>query len=233
MERGLIYHYDKKYRLSSKLLTKAKDLHQKFYTISLEKKLQTLITNETSDNFYGEVYERSMIHFYLALNHFLLYQRGFEFIPKKKGKPLKKRQFNENEKNVKLRSAAAEVRAWDSFLNSQQESRRGKSVFKNDMLAKTFGAFIHEITGEHNELQTALQLYKDAKVLLYKNYNSYKTFNKKFKKFKSDFSKLPGLSKNNNFEDTYIKKTKFSKQLISFLNFKILSLTKKVRPNDF
>ena len=158
MEKGLLFHLMGKTKESLDHLSKAKSIHQKLYTVRLKKKIQTLVTNETFDIYYGSVFERSLIHFYLTLGHFKLYQKS--------------------QKRNHLLNARAEVVSWDSFLDTQQKTRRGKSVFKNDLLAKTFGAFIHETIGTKKELGIALRLYKDAKILLFRNYNSYKTYNK-------------------------------------------------------
>jgi len=229
MEQGLIYHLMGHYQKSIDHLGKAKSIHQKLYTISLKKKLQTIITNETVDIYYGEVFERSLLHFYQALNHFSLYQRGSLLLPK--GKEMMIKKLSQQQKRTHLLSARAEVVSWDSFLDSQQESRRGKSIFKNDLLSKTFGAFIHEALNSPSENQIALQLYKDAKKILFRNYNSYKTYNLFSKKFKFDFKKLPRLGKKK-VEKNYVNSTPFSEQLTKYLNFKILELTKKVRPLD-
>ena len=75
MEQGLLYHLMGKTEDSLKHLSKAKNIHQKLYTISIKKKIQTLVTNETFDSYYGSLFERSLIHFYLTLGHFKLYQK--------------------------------------------------------------------------------------------------------------------------------------------------------------
>ena len=211
MEKGLIYHLMGKTEESLRHLSKAKSIHQKLYTISLKKKVQTLVTNETFDIYYGSLFERSLIHFYLTLGHFKLYQK--------------------NQERNHLLNARAEVVSWDSFLDTQQKTRRGRSVFKNDLLAKTFGAYIHETIGTKKELGIALRLYKDAKILLFRNYNSYKTFNKLSKKFKTDFKKLPRIGEKRVKKD-YVQKTPFSDQLIQYLDKKIVSLTLNLRPYE-
>ncbi len=211
MEQGLLYHLMGKTEDSLRHLSEAKNIHQKLYTISIKKKIQTLVTNETFDSYYGSLFERSLIHFYLTLGHFKLYQKS--------------------QKRNHLLNARAEVVSWDSFLDTQQKTRRGRSVFKNDLLAKTFGAYIHETIGTKKELGIALQLYKDAKILLFRNYNSYKTYNKLSKKFKMDFKKLPQLGEKRVKKD-YVQETTFSSQLIQFLDKKIVSLTLNLRPYE-
>ena len=211
MEQGLIFHLMGKTEDSLRHLSKAKSIHQKLYTVSLKKKIQTLVTNETYDIYYGSLFERSLIHFYLTLGHFKLYQKS--------------------QKRNHLLNARAEVVSWDSFLDTQQKTRRGRSVFKSDLLAKTFGAYIHETIGTKKELGIALQLYKDAKILLFRNYNSYKTYNHLSKKFKKDFKKLPKLGEKK-VKKEYVQETLFSNQLIQYLDKKIVSLTLNLRPYE-
>lgn len=238
LEEGLIHHAQGNYYQSILSFEKAKDISQKLFTKSVTKKAKTWIVNDTSDNYYGASFERSLIHFYLALNHALLYQRGFyeEYqVKDKNGKDLKKipaKKLSKNELSREIMAARAEILAWDSFLSDLKNEKMGNSVFKNDLMAKTFGAYIHEMIGTYNDNQIALQLYKDAKILLFRNYNGYRTFNNKFKKFKGDFKKLPQMSLNK-VKKEYVSPTSYQKSLLNFLNYRILELTKYIRPSEY
>lgn len=229
LEEGLIYHAMGLYALSNKALDQSRNIYKKLYTESLKGKIKSLIANDNYDVYYGETYERSLINFYKALNYFLIYQKG----TKKVGtdKKLKTVNLNDSERKDHLYKARAEVVEWDSFLSTKIEAKKGNSVFKNDLLSKTFGAFIHESIGTRDELQIALQLYKDAKTLLFRNYNAYKSFNLNSKKFKGDFQKLPQMKKKK-VEDEYVSKTPIQNQLIDFLDLKLLQITKEIRPKE-
>jgi len=228
MEKGMIYHLKGHYSLSNKWLSEAKNLSQKLYTKSIKAKLKAAVANDNYDLYYGEVYERSTVHLYLALNHYLLYQRGT--ILAFKDQPEKKMTINE--KRSSLIAARSEVLAWDSFLSSVKDGRMGKSVFKNDLMAKILGASIHEAIDTSNDRQIALQLYKDAKQLLFKNYNAYPTFNGLDKKFRKNFSKFPKMKKSK-IAKNYTQNTPFFLGLDQFLNEKILILTKIIRPRQW
>ncbi|MBT3586174.1 MAG: hypothetical protein HN509_14805 [Halobacteriovoraceae bacterium] len=235
MEKGLVHHAAGNYHQSVMALGDAKELADKLYTIRLSKKAAAAIANDSYDVFYGEKYERSMIHFYLALNHLLIYQKGsYEaYTPAKKdAKLIPEKKLSKDDLRREQMAARAEVMAWDSYLTTLRNERGGRSVFKNDLLSKVFGGYVHEMIGSLNDLNIALQLYKDAKKLLFRNYNGYKTFNSNSKKFKKDFSKLPGMGKNA-VARKYVNKTSYSRSLISFLNYKILSMTQNIRPKDF
>ncbi|MGB0452838.1 MAG: hypothetical protein ACPGJV_03915, partial [Bacteriovoracaceae bacterium] len=184
------------------------------------------------DKYYGFTYERSLIHFYQSLNRFLLSQQKFYEGYKKGEKDFPQKELNPSEITRERQAARAELLEWDSYLKDVKNQKLGNSVFKVDLLAKTFGAYVHESFNTVNDDQVALRLYQDAKLFLFRNYNSYRTFNRNFKKFRGDYSKLPKMKKEV-VEKKYVNMTEFQKTLKDFLDFKILSLIKKIRPRDY
>ncbi len=216
LEKGIGLHLQGKYKESIDAFEKAKEIHTALYTESLTKDIQTLIVNDSSDNYSGETYERSLIHFYLSLNHLLLYQENLE---------------KNNLDRQELFSARAEIISWDSFLREKIDEKSGEAVFKNDLMAKIYGAQIHEIISTKEDRQIALQLYKDAQTLIFRNYNSYPSFNENFQIFNKNFSKLPEMPEEE-IRKKLINKTIFQSDLSDFLNYKIYELTKQLRPSD-
>src|SRR5690606_37876801 len=105
---------------------------------------------------------------------------------------------------------------WDSLLSRYTEESLGEDVYKTDLMAKLLGAFIHEEIGTNAEKQIARQLYNDAKDVLFKYYNLYPSFNKKYKKFADDYKKLPKLSRKK-IEKEYIEPTDYAKNLSAFI----------------
>lgn len=237
LELGMGHHIAGNYFQSTKHLDKAKAIHQKLFTQSLSKKAGTLITNENFDIYYGYTYERSLIHFYLSLNHFLISQIGkFEaYTAKDKDgnvKEVAEKTLTASDIQRERQAARAELLGWDSYLKDQANQKRGRSVFKTDLLAKTYGGFIHEAMGTSTDDQIALQLYKDAKKFLFQYYNAYKTFNQKNMMFRKDFSKLHKIKKTE-VEKKYVNQTNYQKDLKDFLDFKILYLTRKTDGRSF
>ena len=94
MERGMLLHSKGEWEKSSQVLDEARSLSTQLYTISLSKKAEKTLLNDNYDQFYGEIYERSLLHFYLSLNAILNYQK--------------------TQKRDDLFRARAEVLAWDS-----------------------------------------------------------------------------------------------------------------------
>lgn len=215
MEKGMLLHAKGDYENSSLVLDEARNLSNELYTTSISKKAEKTLLNDTYDVFYGEVYERSLIHFYLSLNAILNYQK--------------------TKKRDELFKARAEILAWDSFLASIKEDRLGKSVYKNDLLLKLYGAKIHEMVETREDRNIALQLYKDAKEILLKNYNTYPSFNLLYKDFKKDFDRLAKMP----LEDVkkkYIAESDQQKNLHEYINQNIARLSrpeKKKMLKDF
>lgn len=210
LEKGSLLFQEKKYAESIQVFDQAKGIVRELYTVSLSKKAETILVNDNADIYYGEAYEHSLVYFYLSLNHVLLAQTFPE---------------GSADKVQELSRARAELLAWDSMQKSLQADRNGKSVFKNDLLSRVFGAMIHELIGTRDDKQIAINLYKNAKEVLFKNSNAYKTFNKKSASFIKDFEKLPTFKKSD-LEKNYIERTTDQENLQKFLDQKINSLEK-------
>ncbi len=206
MEKGMLLHAKGDYEKSSQVLDEARALSDQLYTVSVSKKTEKVLLNDNYDIFYGEMYERSFLRFYLSLNAILNYQK--------------------TKSRDDLFRARAEVVGWDSFLASVKEDRLGKSVYKNDLLLKLYGAKIHEIVGTPEDRQIALQLYKDARDVLLKNYNTYPSFNSRYKDFKSDFSKLASMNISE-VKKKYITETELQKNIQEYISANIERLSKK------
>ena len=200
---GRVHHIHRQYHASNLALNQAKSLMQELYTQSLSKKAQTLILNDQYDIYYGERYDHSLVHFYLSLNSFLLWQEGKirPWYDWKDGnvERVDGRVLSQQERRAALMSARASLLDWDSFLKEWKVENG-----RDDLLAKTYGGLVHENVGTRNDLQIALQLYKDALKVFDKQYKNYKSFR----------------------EDTQAKEI-----TESFLKAKIIALTKRIRPH--
>jgi len=237
MEMGTVKHLQEEYYQSLKYFDKAAELARKLFTKSISKKAATFITNDSSDNFYGEKYEVSFIRFYQAINHYKISELGkYEsYMPplwpipakeeKKKSdskdvaviaKPIPERVLTEQERRSHLLSSRAVLLDWDSLLDNYQKSILGKDHYKDDMTAKVLGAWIHRSLRIRADKTIAKGLYKEGEKLLFRNYNTYPTFNLLSDKFRSDFDKLPKLGAVKVKKD-YIKATGFGEELASLL----------------
>ena len=209
LEKAMLFHYQGQYQNSVGVFEKALVLVDKLYTVRISKKILTAVANDNEDIYYGSVYERSLIYFYLGLGYYLLHQ--------------------EDPQKGYLMKARSHMVGWDSFLETMKKTLVGDYVYKSDLAQKVLAGTIHESFGTLREQSIALDLYKNAHLVLKRNYNAYKSFNLNFKEFRSDFKKLPSLSEDL-LHKKYIRPSQAQKDLKIFLDKKILRLTKKINP---
>jgi hypothetical protein len=230
LEIGTVHYLRGEYYQSLKSFENAKKISDDLYTISVKKKIAS-VWDENMDNYYGEKYERSMIRFYLSLVNYDLYKQGFyeEYIDGNKLK-VSKKELTESERNFHLEYARSSIIEWDSLLKSYQVETSGEPVYKNDIIAKVWGGFIHSEFNDSDDRQIALQLYKDGSDVLLKNYNMYPIFNNEYEKFNANFKKLPNISYQE-LQKNYINETEYSKDLKEFLIRNIKNLTSYKRDN--
>jgi len=242
LEMGMVQHLHGSYYQSLQSFDKAKDLSDKLYTVSISKKIKAAVSNDNQDNYYGEKYERSMIRFYQVLNHYSLYYNGeyeeFEVVQKDgEGKKIQKKtipakSLTSKERRFHLTAAKNVLLEWDSLLDNYKSTTKGKVTYKDDLLAKVFGAFIHEQMGTRHDNKVALNLYREAKKVLFRNFNILETYNGKSKKFKDDFKKLPKMG-TKKVELNYVEKTSYYKELEEYLNQRIKYLKSGKKSNVF
>jgi hypothetical protein len=236
MEMGRLYYGKGDYSYAADWFNKAKKLIDDYYTKSIGQKVASKAMNENLENYYGEVFEVSILHYYLAKSYYNIYLTGKISEVKLttvKGKTTKKRVIKilgKNKSKQYLYSARAEILAWDSFYKDVQRSGN-KTIFKSDLLVKLFGATLHEAIGSRSDLNTALQLYQDAKKVLYTVSNILETYNKDYKKYTADrmdrLGKLVSFMPKKSF-----KPTTYQNKLKDFIDGKILNLTKRLRPGS-
>lgn len=216
MEVGLIHHYKNDLTQSITVLNQARDLSRELYTKSISSKAKTLFANDNYDIYYGAPFERSLLHYYLALNHYQLYQNS--------------EHLSQELRRQHLFSARAEIMAWDGLLSVLSQEREG-AVYKENLLGRYLGVLIHEAIGTRDEKQIALQLAKDGLTVLFRHYSAYQTFNQNSQNFVKDYKKLPKLS--TDFVRTnYISPTSHYTVLETTLKNKVLSLTQELFPRD-
>lgn len=183
------------------------DLIDRFYTKKLSSKAASLLINDASDDFYGASYERSYAHYFLAKAYYARYL--------KKGVKLD------------LQGARATILAWDTYFSDLQRSASSKTLYTTDLMMKVFGGEVHEVSGIRNDDQIALQLYKDARQILETMGGIFSLFNK------TNTTYISAFEKSSSPDAKLYEQTPAFEDLKDFLDYKILSLTKEMRPGDF
>jgi hypothetical protein len=234
MEGSLLQHMKGNYYQAMLSFDETKELSDQLFTVSISKKIASAVVNSNVDNYYGETYERSMIRFYQALNHYSLYMKGEyegytfeEKDPKGKvvtTKEIPAKKLSANEKQFHLTASRSTLLEWNALLDNYKATTAGKPVYKDDLLAKIFGAFIHEQMGSAQDKSIALGLYKEAKQVLFRSYNVLPTYNKKSTAFVKNFDKF-GTMEESEVLKNYVEKTSHYTTLEAFIDAQIARLT--------
>lgn len=228
LEKGLILHYQGKYYQSSLILEKAKLKIELMYTVSLSRLAQSLISSDDQDLFYGQSYEHSLVFFYKALNHYLIFQQGYYEAYEEvdsSGERRVREQVNltASQRREELFRARSELVAWNAYQNTLEDSALEHQSFQRDLLSNLLGAFIHRAIGSREDREIALGLYEAAERILFQQYSAYKTFNTSFQKFIDALDYLYSYDREQ-LEDGYLKKTLFFNQLYQYIQYQRLLL---------
>ena len=187
LELGMAYHLKGVPSMAIHYLNQAKEIDDRLFTISIGNKLKTAMTNDLSKTYQGDIYERSAMYFYLALNRAILSQSSESlFADAASERGFTKRTLSRDEKSAYLYAARATVVAWDGFMENVRRDARDE-VFQHDLLAKLGGGFIHEMINTRTDRQTAIYLYEQALKILPTFYAPYESINSLRKNLKNHF----------------------------------------------
>ena len=242
LELGTLHLYNGEYFQALMNFDKAHDLSDKLFTISLSKSVAGAIGNSSSDNYYGERYERSLIRYYQILAHYNLYDKGayeayVNVIRDEKGKvtsssPVAGITLDESKRRFHLSAAKAVLLEWNSILDDYKKTTAGEVTYKDDLLAKFVGAVLHQKADSSSDKQIALGLYKESKNTIFRYYNSYQSFNSKFTDFNKEYSKLPAMNMQL-VEKNYVGATSLSAAVSAYSEAQIKSLNKGETDNVY
>lgn len=240
MEKGRILYAQKKYFEASEVFYNANELVDKLYTKKIREKILSSVGNDNEQTYYGSVFERSMLYYYQAQCFYKLYQLG-EYSTQKRvskkidGKTVQeleivKIQLSANEKIKYLNRARASIIAWNAFFEDLNRSET-ETLYRSDLLGKLFAANIHEAIG-FKDRQITLQLYKDARKFLKTQGHTYNHFDQNYKEITRDLQDILGNS-NLSLNSKKFKETQYYQELLDFLDYKILTLTWKIRRSSY
>lgn len=215
IEIGTLQFLQSDFSASLKNFEEARELSNSLYTKSISKKAKAYLGNDSSDNYYGEIYERSLVRYYLILNHLSLYQA--ETFNVKAGEKVEERKMDSKTRRFHFQAARSIAAEWYSKNEAWRNKLNKKSVFKDDLLSKLVGARVHEIQNRSGERQIAINLLGEGQKVLDRNYSGYRPFNTRSKKFRKNFYRFKKLS-SKDIKSKYIDPTKESKELKSFIS---------------
>lgn len=205
MLKGRLEFLLKDYSTAARTFDEANQLVDRLYTKSVKETLLSGVLNENVKTFYARPYERSLLFHYQAMSFFLMSQSG--------------ELSSEERKSIRSRAKAVML-AWDTFIKDLSRSSREETIFDDSLSARLMAAKVHELLNTRSDRRVALQLYKDALVLLRQRAGAYASFS-------SDYEKhLEALleSKKDKIEPELLTST--YRELEKFLQVKIASLGK-------
>jgi len=198
VELGSLHYLKGEYYQALQNFDKAHKLSKELYTKSVSKSVAAQVVGDGVVPYAGEKYELSLLRFYQSITHYRLYEQGFyesyTVNDKETGteKVIEQKKLSESEKRLHYNAARASILDWNSLLTAYTNETDDKKVFKQDMLAKTYGAEIHDIYGSGGDKQIARQLYKDAQRLLTSVYADYEAYTGEKKEKLSKYAEHKG-----------------------------------------
>jgi hypothetical protein len=143
LDRGLLLHYAENYDESNLCFEKAKQISAELFTKSVTAEMSTLLVSDNMRPYYGEDFERALIHVFSALNYVFL------------GK--------ENE-------ALVEARQVDHFLKTLKVNYGHKNVYLEDAFVRYIMGMLYENQGQDNDAFISYRKALDAYYEYFKDY---------------------------------------------------------------
>lgn len=145
LDRGYLLHLAGDYKKSNIEFEKAKRIAEYHFTKSITAEASTILVSDNMRPYYGEDFERALIHIFSALNYILL---------------------NDNQ------SALVEARQVDHFLNTIQTNYRSNITYQEDAFARYLMGLIYEDAGYLNDAYISYRKSLEAYNKYHKNYNT-------------------------------------------------------------
>ncbi len=133
LDKAAVLHVARRYQESDALLDDAEQRMDALYTRSISKAAGTFILNDNTEEYGGEVYERSLLHVLRALNHTFL---------------------------LRLEDALVESRKVSSLLAEVADKYSRNPTYKDDAFAHYLAAMLFEDAGRADDARIARELSK-------------------------------------------------------------------------
>lgn len=137
LDKGYLLHLSGKYEESNLCFEKAKTIAKDYFTKSITTEASTLLVSDNTRPYYGEDFERALIHIFCALNYIYLKKES---------------------------DAIVEAKQVDHFLKTLEVNYGIKNVYKEDPFARYLMGMIYENQKEYNDAYIsyykALQSYQ-------------------------------------------------------------------------
>ena len=223
LEKGMIYFRDGAFKSAADEFQKAKYLVEQLEVKNFSHRGKVTLRSYKSRDFFGEDFERSYLHYYLALSYLNLYLEGKDH---RLGKD-KVHEYSFSDRRGYLFSARAEIMAWDIFFEQIKKSNE-KSLYFTDTHFRLLAGLIHELIGGSAEKEIARKHYQNALESLDKINSLYRNFNPNADAYANKFfSSL----KNNKVKPVFVNHRKRSLELREYFKERLKKL-KTISKNE-
>ncbi len=173
---GILYYLNGNYYQALQMFDAADQAAAELYTFSITDALLK------GSAYTGETYEISLIKFYQSLAHFMLYKTGKYEVFNDDGTATITKTLSAEERKRHFDGARSILIDWNSIQEENITKYDAAKVFTEDMLAKTWGGYVHGLHAGVSDIQTMRILYKSVDRMLQENYAHYPSFRTPYKK---------------------------------------------------
>lgn len=135
LDKGALLYDLRQYNESDIALAEADRLMEELFTRSISRGIGTVLLNDNTTEYGGEIFERAIMHTYRAMNYV--------------------QQNNKDE-------ALVEARRVTSFLSRYNQYMQGRSGYKDSPFAQYLSAMLYEEAGEVDDARIAYDAFKKA-----------------------------------------------------------------------
>jgi hypothetical protein len=135
LDVGTVLHHAGKFKESDEHFDMAERRMEELYTKSVSQAAGTLLLNDTTQEYSGEVFERALTNVFRALNYVFLGQPD---------------------------EALVEARKVEQFLDEVNAKRERKSVYKDDAFARYLDSLLYSDSGKPDDARISYEAAKSA-----------------------------------------------------------------------
>lgn len=135
LDRGMVLHDSAKYAASDRDLETAENRMEDLFTKSVSRGAGTILLNDNTAKYAGEVFERALLNAFRALNYVFL---------------------------GKTDDALVEARKVTAYLDRFNEFMQGRSGYRDSAFAQYLSAMLFEQDGDHDDARISYSAAADA-----------------------------------------------------------------------
>ncbi len=139
LDLGMLYHYNKEYKKSNEMLTKAENSIEELFSKSISKAALSLIVNDNVMEYSGEDYEDIYLNIFKAMNYLALENFDSAFV--------EIRRIN-NKLNLLSDKYKKLADGYNSSKNSKKKMKPAKNKFHNSALGRYLSLLIYRTEGK-------------------------------------------------------------------------------------